>query len=47
MYSTGRRKPYTLNPRYKIDENYDVIDEKHVVVDDVDANNVEDDVSDR
>jgi hypothetical protein len=43
MYGTGRRKPYTLNPTLKIDENGDVIDEKHVVVD-VD---VEDDVSDR
>jgi len=43
---TARRKFYTRNPTQKFDDNGDVIDEKHVVVDDVDVNDVEDDVND-
>jgi hypothetical protein len=26
-YGTARRKPYTINPRYKFDDNVDAIDE--------------------
>jgi len=46
-YGTARRKTYTLNPTYKLDDNGDVIDETHIVVVDVDVNDVEDDVGDR
>ncbi len=55
MYNTVRNADVrygtsqTLHPKpyIKNDENDDVIDEKHVVVVDLDVNNVEDDVSDR
>ena len=46
-YGTTSRKPYTLNPTEFFEDNNDVIDEKHVVVVDVDVNDVEDDAGDR
>ena len=47
LYGMARHKPYSLNPTYKFVDNGDVIDEKHVVVVDVDVNDVEDDVGNR